>query len=341
MHRLSAHEVRDTIIDRMVNNLYPIGAKLPTARELASELGVHRNTVSKAYNFLAELGLVVSKPGRGTHVVAVVDQNCQPGLSQILRTDIAGVIMAARRLGIGEDDLRQILDTAIGDVYQHPSRQGVFIECNQSDLTGGINEIETITQIRVDGLLLDDVRSDPSSVVEKYTVAFTNLIHVKEVSDLLDARASSFRIVGVYTQPDENALVEIAKIKPGSSVGIVVDSAEGARRFINQITTFNPVDVKVVLSRDDTDIEEALQNVDAIVCSRSREGQIQRLNLGAKVITLSLHISRQSALRVLDAMLTNGTAKDNGQPGNRPDRDLSPYHLQASNASSLENVSST
>jgi DNA-binding GntR family transcriptional regulator len=73
MPRLSMFEVRDTIIDRMVNNVYPVGAKLPTAWELATEVGVHRNTASKAYNLLAELGLVASKPGKGTYAVAVVD----------------------------------------------------------------------------------------------------------------------------------------------------------------------------------------------------------------------------------------------------------------------------
>ena len=70
MGQLSAHAVRDIVIDRLASGAHPIGSKLPTSRELAAEIGAHRNTVAKAYQELANLGLVSVRQGRGTYVVA-------------------------------------------------------------------------------------------------------------------------------------------------------------------------------------------------------------------------------------------------------------------------------
>src|SRR5579864_5906987 len=44
------------------------GARLPTERALASELGVNRTTVMNAYNELASEGLIEGHVGRGTLV---------------------------------------------------------------------------------------------------------------------------------------------------------------------------------------------------------------------------------------------------------------------------------
>jgi DNA-binding transcriptional regulator YhcF (GntR family) len=247
MRRISAYEVRDTIIDRMVNELYPVGTKLPTARELASEFGVHRNTVAKAYGLLSELGLVVSRQGRGTFAVSVPDQHLQPGLTQQFHDGLRDSIRTSRRLGVQESELRQLLDQAIAEIYDQPTALGVFIECNYSDLRGGIAEIEKATQVRLDGVLLDEFEHNPQEIADKYNAVFTNLIHVKEVNDRLSHVENAPRIIGIHTVPDEDALVQIAEIPPSSTVGIVVDSPEGAHRFTNQIMACNSVDIEVEL----------------------------------------------------------------------------------------------
>jgi DNA-binding GntR family transcriptional regulator len=44
------------------------GQRLPTERELQQTLGVAATTTRRAYRQLADEGLVVTTPGRGTHV---------------------------------------------------------------------------------------------------------------------------------------------------------------------------------------------------------------------------------------------------------------------------------
>lgn len=46
------------------------GEKLPTVRCLAAELGVHVNTVARAYSELERAGVVITRPGLGTFVAA-------------------------------------------------------------------------------------------------------------------------------------------------------------------------------------------------------------------------------------------------------------------------------
>src|SRR5215469_3680166 len=61
-----------------INHALEIGAlqpgeQLPTVRQLASELTIAPNTIVKAYDELARLGLIESKAGVGTIVVMNID----------------------------------------------------------------------------------------------------------------------------------------------------------------------------------------------------------------------------------------------------------------------------
>ena len=56
MKRLSVQDVVDHVVDRLASGIYPPGGRLPTSRSLAAELGVHRNTIAKAYQSLVDLG---------------------------------------------------------------------------------------------------------------------------------------------------------------------------------------------------------------------------------------------------------------------------------------------
>lgn len=58
----------DQIADRVRNGAWPAGYRLPATRSLAAQLGVHRNTVVRAFEELVASGYLVSVVGRGTYV---------------------------------------------------------------------------------------------------------------------------------------------------------------------------------------------------------------------------------------------------------------------------------
>ncbi len=60
----------DEVVARIQTHAFPPGYKLPATRVLAEELGLHRNTVARAYAELDAAGFVTSTVGRGTFVEA-------------------------------------------------------------------------------------------------------------------------------------------------------------------------------------------------------------------------------------------------------------------------------
>ncbi|MEZ5974541.1 MAG: GntR family transcriptional regulator [Planctomycetota bacterium] len=73
---------QEPLIDQIVRGLreaiasgtLPPGSELPPVRQLANDLGVHWNTVARAYQNLQTCGLVHSARGRGTRVTGDVEQ---------------------------------------------------------------------------------------------------------------------------------------------------------------------------------------------------------------------------------------------------------------------------
>jgi len=64
----------DEVVARIRTCTFPAGYKLPATRVLAAELGMHRNTVARAYAELEAAGFVSSSVGRGTFVESTAPQ---------------------------------------------------------------------------------------------------------------------------------------------------------------------------------------------------------------------------------------------------------------------------
>jgi DNA-binding transcriptional regulator YhcF (GntR family) len=83
------------------------GAKLPTTRQLAGFLRINRNTIVKAYQELAQEGLIECQQGRGCVVVDRPAEIARP-ISARLLAIIDEAIERARELGVDPDDFAQV-----------------------------------------------------------------------------------------------------------------------------------------------------------------------------------------------------------------------------------------
>ena len=302
MGNISVQQVRDVILDRLVNGVYPLWSKLPTSRELALELGAHRNTVAKAYQALAEMGLVTLRQGRGTYVTDVVDEDNRASLLEQVKTGAANLVQKARWLGASREELERILASEIDLCYAPNSLRAAFVECNTDDTEAAVEEIHLLTELWVSPLLLDTIIGGATGVANDYDVIFTSLTHVKEVSTLLEAVAADVKVIGVYTQPDEEALCAIAQIKPNAHVLVVGSNTDGARRFDSQIKTVASVSTTILVLPTDEEIIQHARECDVVICSRSRAAQVRALNLDISVIVLPFHISQPSASKIVEAL---------------------------------------
>jgi DNA-binding FadR family transcriptional regulator len=68
-----AERVADQLRDRIAGGEFPVGALIPTEKELAEETGVSRNSVREAVRALVHAGMLASRAGYGTYVTATSD----------------------------------------------------------------------------------------------------------------------------------------------------------------------------------------------------------------------------------------------------------------------------
>src|SRR5215510_7658426 len=64
-------QIARLIRDQIIKGELPVGAQIPSGNEIQQSKGVTRMTYQHAVDQLREAGLVVTRPGRGTFVVAV------------------------------------------------------------------------------------------------------------------------------------------------------------------------------------------------------------------------------------------------------------------------------
>ena len=105
-----------------VGTLRP-GGRLPTVRRLAGELTVAPNTVVKAYNELQRMGLIESRPGVGTVVVAELGEAVREQQIEALYERLGVLVRDAVGLGVTEDELWDRFDREFECVYRRAASE--------------------------------------------------------------------------------------------------------------------------------------------------------------------------------------------------------------------------
>ena len=101
------------------------GQQLPTVRQLASELTIAPNTIVKAYDELARLGLVESKTGVGTTVAMNIAGMLLQQQRAVFFERLQALIRDAAHLHIEEEQLREAFQAALLQFYQAaPNEKG-------------------------------------------------------------------------------------------------------------------------------------------------------------------------------------------------------------------------
>ena len=93
------------------------GDQLPTVRQLASELTIAPNTIVKAYDELANLGLIESRQGVGTTVTASLNGALRQQQFEALFERIRVVVRDAANLGVSEQALSERFEAELAHFY--------------------------------------------------------------------------------------------------------------------------------------------------------------------------------------------------------------------------------
>ena len=99
-------QIADQIRERILRGEWKTGERIPSIRELAVELGVNPNTVTKSYQKLLERELISNQRGRGYFVSEHAAERALSEMKEeFRRVELPRIIGAMRLLGIGMEEI--------------------------------------------------------------------------------------------------------------------------------------------------------------------------------------------------------------------------------------------
>lgn len=99
-------QVKDGLRRLMVTGVLRSGDKLPSVRQLATELTINPNTIARAYSELEAEGFVVTVNGKGTFVAEGQEQNL--GRKRELMEHLTPILQELRELGMTKEELEEL-----------------------------------------------------------------------------------------------------------------------------------------------------------------------------------------------------------------------------------------
>ncbi len=99
-------QIKDGLRRLMVTGVLREGDRLPSVRQLATELTINPNTIARAYSELETEGFVCTVTGKGTFVAEGKEQNT--ARIRELTEKVRPVLQELRELGMKKEDLEKL-----------------------------------------------------------------------------------------------------------------------------------------------------------------------------------------------------------------------------------------
>jgi DNA-binding transcriptional regulator YhcF (GntR family) len=99
-------QIADAVRALLVAGRFEVGAQLPTVRQVATDLGIHHNTVAEAYRMLAEEGWLDLGRRRGATVIDRRAPKPSPEAKARFRQRLRELVAEAQAGGVPVDFIR-------------------------------------------------------------------------------------------------------------------------------------------------------------------------------------------------------------------------------------------
>ncbi|MGH2473479.1 MAG: GntR family transcriptional regulator [Candidatus Limnocylindria bacterium] len=230
--------------------------RLPSARHLADNLSINRNTVLSAYALLRRDRYAKGNRGGGT-VVLPLSRSRDAYRDVVVRGDVLDIVeqMVSRALGLGvtPEQLVSLVASHVNTREHQPPLRVCFVECNRQSLSHFVGPIEREFGVRMRPLLLDDLEAahargdfrDADCVVSTF-------YHLTAVRRFLRDLGVEVEVFAIGVRPHVSVLEKLERLPRPATVGVVYFGQEGdgsteerLRRMAETIEQTNLRDVKV------------------------------------------------------------------------------------------------
>ncbi|MGQ9682973.1 MAG: GntR family transcriptional regulator [Anaerolineae bacterium] len=286
----TSEEIKRSLIHKILIGQYPVGATLPSCRDLAAELGINRNTASKIYQELAREGLVKAVRGRG--VLVINQRGAGKATVPSVREHAFAAAREAKLLGLGREAFLQAVTEVADVLYQRQRPAIAFVECNQPDARALAHEIASEIQFLVQPVLLADLQANPAKVASEYDCICTTLYHLKPTTQALEPLGVP--VVALHAPPDPDALLEIARLDPETRVGIVCSQETTLKYLATAVAMVHRGPVRTSLASDREALESLAQYADVLIDSPSCHRDVSRFFSSLPIVTVGFRIDVKS-----------------------------------------------
>lgn len=286
-----AAQVMSGIADKIVTGVYPVGSLLPSCRKLAADLGVNKNTVTKAFSMLRESGLVKPLAGEGMLVLKrpSVDRK---DAQNMLVASLDEVLYQSRVMGIGAEQVREVFQDALSKWYESVRLTMALVECNEYDAVSLANHIRKELPLSVTAVLLNDFVAEAGRYVEDNDLIVTTFYHLAEVKAVLPPDDAS-RVVALQDRPTVKSLLALAGI-PAGRIGIVAGH-ERTVQTLERVLKEAGHEASDRATLDDPEkVRHLLYSCDNVVVSARCLQDLNRYAPPANVVTVVFEVEAQS-----------------------------------------------
>jgi DNA-binding transcriptional regulator YhcF (GntR family) len=270
-----SQQIQGQIAHAISTGLLEPGDRLPTLRELASMLGVSYASVSNVYQELAEHGLLITRPRRGTFVA-----------------DLAG-FEGINGYWISQTNLEQLVDTLV--------RQALFLGHSGAEILGAVArqlqglrdgatvrhvvcagsakrsvesyaaEIENLLKdlkVKVHPVLIRELNCDVDKALEglpdiKLVITVPTALH--ELRSLLEPKG--LHVAAVAFQVSFHTRQRLASIPPGTRLGVVATEPEYIPPLLQGVSSYVSPNTAIqhAVRNDEDRLKCMLSSIDVMV----------------------------------------------------------------------------
>ncbi len=206
--------------------------KLPTERDLAQQLGAARGTVTKAYDNLAQNGIIEVIQGRGCFVgknqdfVAEGEKDSAIKLIEDMFDQLEAKQMTPKEIS----NLFKLV--AIEKELANSVVKVAIVDCNPEALSIFAKQLRYITKGHIDLFLFEEVYryTRIANKLSDYDLIVTTDNHYQELLKFLPHL--SRRITQVVISPSQQTIMDITNLRTTSKIGIIYQS----KRFLEIVT---------------------------------------------------------------------------------------------------------
>lgn len=301
-------QIKGQIIYAVSTGLLAPGARLPSVRMSADQLGVAPMTVAHAYRALSAEGIIFTRAGDGTFIADISKLN-EPHLSAAARDNLHQIVEKAVQqavaLGYTLEDVREAFLARNGSASGTAEAPWVALVGNFQPVSESYaHEMQALLAdlgVQVKVLLLRDLRSnmrDTLADLEGARLVVTVPTRLQEVRTLLEPHYC--RVVGVAFRVSAAVRRQLSEILPQERVGLLATYPEFLATMMDEVSSFclAAMPAPYALLGQDGQLEDLLARIDVLVYASGSEEILGRVPERVRTIELRHSLDPDSVRRL-------------------------------------------